>query len=178
MSILDSIPAGSSLLGFPQAGNLIVSFSLAWLCISLAVCSHCSDHVGLLANSVVMSGFERLMFLVAGPLSWVVSLSFPFPFSFFPCFGLECWSLLELGWFFFWEPFFLWGMGFSPNLMCQVLHSLWVLVWFPLQLTQHRGVSSVCLSVEWSFALHWRHLGVVQLLDTCENIPHLLHWNT
>ena len=175
MSISDSVPAGGPLLGFPWAGNLIVSFSLAWLCISLAVCSHCSDCVGLFANSVVMSAFERLMLSETGSLAWAVSLSLPLPFSFLLWFGLGCWSLLELGWFFFWVPLFLWGMGFSPNLMWQVLHSLWVLAWLSLQLTQHRGVSSVCSSVEWSFALHWRHLGVVQLLDACENIPHLLH---
>ena len=117
MSILDSVPAGGPLLGFPQAGNLIVSFSLAWLCISLAVCSHCSNHVGLFANSVVMSAFERPMLLEAGSLAWVVSPSLPLPFSLLLWFGLGCWSLLELGWFFFWVPSFLWGMGFSPNLM-------------------------------------------------------------
>ncbi len=30
----------------------------------------------------------------------------------------------------------------------------------------------------WSFDLHDLQHGVVQLLDACENIPHLLHWYT
>src|SRR5258708_25663918 len=70
---------------------------------------------------------------------------------------------------------FLLGMGLSPSLILWVLHSLCKVSWLSLQLTHHRGVSVRWSSVGWSFDLHDLHCGVVQLLEACENIPHLLH---
>ena len=70
----------------------MVSFSLAWLCMSFAVCSHCSVWVGLLASSEVMLVLERPMFLVGGAVSQVVSISLPLPFSFLLLFVFGGWS--------------------------------------------------------------------------------------
>lgn len=177
-SISDSVLAGVVLPTFPWAGILIVSFSLAWLCINLAMCSHCSDCVGLLARREVMSAFDRPMFSVMGLLSHVWSFSFPLPFSFLFWFGLVGRSFLWFGWFFFCVFSLLCGIGLSPNLMWHVLHSLCELAWLPLQLTQCSGVSSGWSPERWSLDPHSRHHGVVQLLEACENIPHLLHWYT
>ena len=70
----------------------MVSFSLAWLCISFAVCLHCSIWVGLLASSEVMLALERPMFSVGGAASQVVSISLPLPFSFLLLFIFRGWS--------------------------------------------------------------------------------------
>ncbi len=81
MSISNPVPAGVWLFCFPHASILIVSFSLAWLWMSLAVCSHCSTQDGLFARSEVISVFERPMFSVGRAVSHVGSISFPLPFS-------------------------------------------------------------------------------------------------
>src|SRR5258708_14883458 len=130
---------------------------------SLAVCSHCSIQDGLLARSVVMSVFERLIFSVIGSLSCGVSLSFPF--SFLLWFDLSELSLSELFWDFLGVSAFLWGTSLSPILALQVLHSLYKLLWLPLQLTHCRGASNECSSVGWSFDPHNKQCGVVQLLE-------------
>src|SRR5258708_13763803 len=69
-------------------------------------------------------------------------------------------------------------MGLRPSLILCVLHSLNQLLWFPLQLMHQVGESGGWSSAMWSFNPHDLQHGVVQLLDACENIPHLLHWYT
>ena len=166
------------LFGLPQGGILIVSLSLAWLWISLTMCLHCSVWDGLLARRDMMLSFDRPMFSDIGSLSCGGSLSLPFSFSFLLWFGPRCSYLPELFWVLLFVSAFLLGMGLSPNLILWVLHSLCKLSWLPLQLIHHRGVSVRWSLVGWSFNLHDLHHGVVQLLEACENIPHLLHWYT
>ncbi len=178
ISILGPSLGVGVLFGLPQGGILIVSLSLAWLWVSLAMCLHCSVQDGLLARRDVMSSFDRPMFSDIGSLSCGGSLSLPFSFSFLLWFGPEWGSWLELFWVLLFVIVFLLGMGLSPSLILQVLHSLCELSWLPLQLTHCRGASVGWSSVGWSFDPHNLHHGVVQLLDACENIPHLLHWYT
>src|SRR5258708_15288511 len=178
MSISVPVPAGGGFPGFPWAGILIVSFSFAWLCINFTVCSHCSDLVGLLARSDVMLALDSPMSPVDGSLSCGDSVSFPLPFSFLLWFNFGGWFWLWFVMFFLCVPSVLFGMGLSPNLTQRVLHSLWELAWFPLQLMHLRGVSVRWSSVVWSFALQRRHQGMVQLFKACENMLHLLHWKT
>ena len=90
-SISVPVLAGGGFPGFPRAGILIVSFSFAWLCINFAVCSCCSDLVGLLARSNVMLALDSLMSPVDRSLSCGDSVSFPLPFSF------SCGSVLGVG---------------------------------------------------------------------------------
>ncbi len=177
-SILVPVPVGGGSFSLPHAGILIVSFSFTWLWISFAMCSHCSDWDRLVARSDVMLVLKRPMFSVTGSFSCVGSVVFPLSFPFPLGFGFGGWFWVLSVWLFFCDPSDLCGMGLRPNLIHQVLHSLCELAWFPLQLTHHRGVSVWCSSVVWSFALHRRHQGVVQLFKAWENMLHLLHWYT